>query len=104
MSDKTWKKVERKIAELLGGVRVPVTGRGRGDMPDILHPDFSIEVKHREQFPDWLMDAMEQAVKSKRGAQIPLVVLHEKGQKFSQALCIIRLCDILETGGEDEST
>jgi hypothetical protein len=91
----TWKNVERKIAALLGGQRVPITGRSRGSAPDIAHRLFSIEVKHREAFPDWLMDAFRQADASNNGAQIPLVVLHQKGVKFDQSLAIMRVCDII---------
>ena len=31
----TWKASERRMAAILGGVRVPVTGRARGSVPDI---------------------------------------------------------------------
>lgn len=32
MTEKSWKATERAIASKLGGKRVPVSGRGRGDM------------------------------------------------------------------------
>lgn len=96
MSDKTWKKAERKIAELLGGVRVPVTGRGRGDMPDVLHGILSIEVKHRDGLPEWILDAMRQAEASRRGDQIPVAILHQKGMAYEDSLTIIRLSSIIE--------
>ncbi len=38
MPDKRWKATERRITALLGGKRVRVSGRGRGDQPDIAHP------------------------------------------------------------------
>ena len=41
----TWKQAEREIAERMGGKRVPVTGRDRGDAPDVDVPMFSVEVK-----------------------------------------------------------
>ncbi len=47
MGDKRWKATERKIAALLGGRRVPVSGRGRGDAPDIARPWLALEVKDR---------------------------------------------------------
>jgi hypothetical protein len=96
MSDKTWKKAERRIAELLGGVRVPVTGRQRGDAPDILHERFSIEVKHREALPDWILDAMRQAEASQRGNQIPIAILHQKGMAYEDSLTVVRLSLIIE--------
>lgn len=96
MSDKTWKSAERKIAALLGGERVPVTGRQRGSAPDIQHDVFSIEVKHRAQLPDWLFDAMRQAEASQRGDQIPLAVFHLKGMAYRESLVVLRLEDLLK--------
>jgi Holliday junction resolvase len=58
---KNWKSCERRIAEELGGVRVPVSGRSRGDAPDVDHPSLSIEVKSRKKLPAWLLDAIAQA-------------------------------------------
>lgn len=95
MSDKLWKKIERKVANALGGVRVPVTGRQRGSAPDIEHDLFSIEVKHRETLPEWLMDAMEQANMSRTGDKLPMVVLHQKGQPIIECLTVMKLGDIL---------
>lgn len=42
---KDWKACERRVAEVLGGVRVPITGRQRGATPDVEHAALSIEVK-----------------------------------------------------------
>lgn len=94
--DKVWKQIERRVAKLLGGVRVPVTGRQRGDAPDVLHPLFSIEVKHSEKLPDWLFDAMRQAEASKRNGQMPLVVLHQKGAPVPMSFAVVRLADLVE--------
>jgi hypothetical protein len=40
-----WKQAERKIAAILGGRRIPVSGRGLGDAPDIEHLVLSVEVR-----------------------------------------------------------
>ena len=45
MDRSTWKAEERLLAERMGGKRVPITGRGRGDVPDLDVPLFSVEVK-----------------------------------------------------------
>ncbi len=34
MINPAWERTERRIAALLGGTRVPVTGRQRGNAPD----------------------------------------------------------------------
>ena len=92
----TWKAVERAIAKRLGGVRVPITGRIRGSAPDIEHEWLSLEVKHRKKLPSWLHDAMEQATLSKRGEQLPTVVLHECGKNHDDDFVIMRLQDFTE--------
>jgi hypothetical protein len=92
----TWKAVERAIARLLGGRRVPVSGRQRGDAPDIEHPFFSLEVKHRESLPDWILDAMRQATASKHGDQVPMVILHQKNMKYDESLAIMEIRDIMK--------
>ena len=79
---------------MLGGVRVPVSGRIRGDNPDIEHEWLSLEVKHRKSLPNWLHDAMDQAKKSKKShQQLPMVVLHQKNQRFDDSFCVISLKD-----------
>jgi len=87
----TWKAVERRVATFLGGDRVPITGRVRGSAPDVDHKHLSIEVKHRKSLPLWLVDAMDQAVKSMRGERIPIVILHEKGKMIGDCLVLCEL-------------
>ena len=68
-----WKTIERQWATLLGGKRVPITGRQRGDAPDIDHPTLSIEVKAGKTISTRLFDGMEQAKASIRGDQLPIL-------------------------------
>jgi len=93
--DKGWKQAERQVARIVGGRRVPVSGRTRGDAPDIDHPRLAIEVKHRRKVPEWILDAMNQAEQSAILDQIPVVVLHESGQRYKQSLCVLRLEQLL---------
>lgn len=93
MTDKAWKRNERQIAAVVGGKRVPVSGRQRGDVPDIAHPFLSIEAKLRARLPGWLHDAMLQAEASVRGRQTPCVILREKGRPVTDAYVIVRLGD-----------
>ncbi len=58
---KDWKDCERRIAEVLGGVRVPVSGRQRDHAPDVEHSTLAIEVKSRKRLPNWLEDALRLA-------------------------------------------
>lgn len=90
----TWKKVELKIAALLGGERVPVTGRARGSAPDIKQPVLALEVKHGKQIPKLVLEAMDQAEKSVRGDQVPMAVMHPLRAEYSDSICIVRLKDL----------
>ena len=92
----TWKDCERRIAQILGGERVPVTGRQRGDAPDISHPWLSLEVKHRKALPGWLLDAMRQAQASKRDGQLPAVILHGEGMDYRTSMVLVRLDDFVD--------
>lgn len=89
-----WKRTERAVAALLGGQRVPVSGRGRGDVPDVSHSRLSIEVKHRRAVPAWLLDAMRQAEAAARDGRVPVAVLHEHGGRHADDLAVLRLRDV----------
>jgi hypothetical protein len=93
---KNWKTCERRIAELLGGRRVPVSGRTRGDAPDVAHERFSIEVKSRKTLPAWLLDALAQARAATKDGRVPVAVLHQDGQQYRDALVVMRLADFVE--------
>jgi hypothetical protein len=100
MSDSRWKATERKIAALLGGRRVPVSGRGRGDAPDVAHPWFAIECKDRATLPAWLLDALAQAEASAQPDQLPVAVLHRAGDRHDHALVVLRLVEFMAWFGE----
>ena len=90
-----WKAAEREIAAKIKGIRVPVSGRARSSgVPDIDHPVFGTEVKTRVSLPFWLLDAMDQAKQCSKGGKIPMVVLHRVGDRFDEALVIVRLSDL----------
>ncbi len=93
---KDWKACERRIAELLGGVRVPVTGRQRGATPDVEHPTLSIEVKSRKSLPAWLLDALEQAQVASENGRLPVAVLHQDRKPYRDALVVVRLEDFAD--------
>lgn len=92
---KDWKACERRVAEILGGVRVPVTGRQRGATPDVEHETLSIEVKSRKSLPGWLLDAMEQAEAASKNGRLPVAVLHQDRKPYRDALVVVRLEDFV---------
>lgn len=93
MADKPWKRTEREIAKLIGGERVPITGRQRGDAPDVRHASLSVEVKHRRLLPAWICEAVLQAVASAEGEQLPVAILHAHRIPHSEDLIVMRLAD-----------
>lgn len=93
MNRATWKNAEREIAARLGGVRVPVTGRQRGDAPDIAHATLALEVKARSALPALITGAMAQAKACAKGAQAPCVVLHQAGARYDDSIVCMRLAD-----------
>lgn len=93
MTDKAWKACERRVAKYINGTRVPVSGRTRGDKPDIDHNFLAVEVKYRKEIPEWLKDAMRQAEAAAMPRQLPCVILVEKGQDTGEALICFRLRD-----------
>ena len=99
MHRRSWKRSESRIASLVGGERVPVSGRGRGDNPDIAHDWLSPEVKSQRTLPLWLRTAMVQAMMAKRDGQLPVVILHESGRRHDQSIVCIRLSDFVEWFG-----
>jgi hypothetical protein len=90
---KDWKACERRVAELLGGRCIPVTGRQRGDAPDIEHEALSIEVKSRKALPAWLLGALKQAQAASKNGRVPAVVLHQDHKPYTESLVLLRLSD-----------
>ena len=95
------------MAEALGGVRVPITGRQRGSAPDIAHSIYAIEHKYGGRLLSArLHEAVEQALASavEQAGRIPLVTLeeHKPGRLKNECFVLMRLEDFLElTSAED---
>jgi hypothetical protein len=87
MTDKTWKKVERRIAKFFGTVRTPLSGRSsRHTKSDSLHDSLFIEVKHRKRIP-FLATFKETSKSAKEEGKTPLVVIVEKGSTIPLVIC-----------------
>ena len=88
-----WKRTERAIARRLNGKRLGATGMAT---PDVVTERLAVEVKHRRELPEWLKGALAQAVNN-AGDRLPLVVLHEAGQRHADDLVVMRLADFEQT-------
>ena len=98
MVDRAWKATERAIAKRLGGRRQPSTGRRSAD---IVHPWLAIEVKHRQELPEWLKEAMQQAVAVASSDQLAIAILHERYRRHSDDLVVMRLKDFEDWFGNN---
>jgi len=78
MSDTTWKATERRVARRFGSQRSGPRGQG---VPDVITGKYSIEVKTRKRLPDWLREALDQATRNAVPDTLPIVILHEVGQR-----------------------
>jgi len=90
IANRRGKEHERATAKALGGKRIGPTGRATADVE---HPLWAIECKERATVPQWLKDAMAQAVAAARPEQVPLVVLHELATRYSGDFVILRRAD-----------
>lgn len=87
-----FKAMERRVAQALGGKRVPVTGRERGDAPDVEHELFSIECKQGARgLPAWFTEGYKQAIAAWRPGQLPIVIYHTVGTRHEDAVVCIRV-------------
>ena len=84
MSDKSWKKAERRAAKLFGATgRAPLSGRGgKLTASDTMHERLFLEVKQRRKHGvwTWWQKAKELAAKEKKqggGTKVPVVVLDQ---------------------------
>ena len=100
MPDARWKMHERAVADLLGGVRLPNSGRGQ---PDVCAPGIACQVKTTKALPAWLTGAVDQATRDAGEGELPVVVLNEvsRGRKVRR-LVVVDLGALIEwRAGED---
>jgi len=98
MSGHSWKNTERAIANRLRGERLPVSGRGQ--QADVQTAWLAVEVKHRKALPAWLKLALRQAVSAAGLNRLPIVVLHEHGQRHDEDIVCLTLKDFEDWFGE----
>lgn len=91
---KRGKRVERKVAKLLGGERIGLLGKD-----DVRVGKFSLEVKSRKVFMP--MKWIEQANSNCSKDRIPAVVIHVTGKGHSRDLVLMELPHFREVVKED---
>ncbi len=96
MNRSTWKASERRMATALGGTRIPVSGRGRGNVPDILHPTYAVEHKSGRVLGPRLLLAIAQAEAAAAvSGKVPLVTIEQSSGpgKANRRYVLLRLED-----------
>ena len=87
MPDRTWKAIERAVCRYFDSERTGPVGK---EGPDCDHKQLAIQVKHRENLPNWLLDMVEQT-KEQGGGRFPMLVLHPYGAAVEDSLAILTL-------------
>ena len=98
-SRSTWKKLELKVAKMLGGQRNPLSGSAsKHTSGDIIHDKFYVECKYRAKFAVVsLFKEVEEKAKAEN--KVPLLVLKQKNLRGE--LVVLRLEDFVKlVGGE----
>jgi hypothetical protein len=85
---KTFKGVERAIAKRLNGDRI-----GQYGGADVQTDWLSVEVKSRKTLPQWIRDAIAQSKRNAGISQLPIVILHQVGQRHDADLVVMALAD-----------
>jgi hypothetical protein len=92
MNSRAWKQSESDMALALGGRRVPITGRARGESPDIEHTTWAIEHKAGRVLPARLTLAWEQARAAAAGTtKTPLVTIDHRPGPGQPRQCYVMM-------------
>jgi hypothetical protein len=85
---RAFKGVERAIAKRLNGDRI-----GQYGGADVQTDWFTVEVKSRKTLPQWIRDAIAQSKRNAGISQLPIVILHQVGQRHDADLVVMALAD-----------
>ena len=94
---RAFKGTERAIAARLGGQRVGHLGGA-----DVVTDWLSVECKHRQTIPAWLVDAVAQAKRNGGISQLPVAILHQAGARHDGDLVVLTLKDFQDWFGAGE--
>jgi len=95
--DRLWKATERAIAKRLQGQRV---GNRGAASPDVETSWACVECKERQRLPQWLRRGLAQAEEGATDGRVGVLVLHQKGERYSDAIVCLRLAALERLLGE----
>lgn len=88
----TWKAYERRVAQDLGGRRIPVTGIDRHGA-DVETPLFFCQIKLRRSLPAWLFDWLGGICSTTPEGKVGILILRKPRQEDNDALVVVRYRD-----------
>ena len=98
--DKAWKAFERRIAERVGGKRIPVTGERDG--ADVVAGPFVYQAKLRRGLPSYLRDWLRGIVAAgERSGATGVVIWKAPNARDDDAVVVLRLKDWQDWHGCD---
>lgn len=95
----TWKNWERRIAEDVGGRRIPVTGIDRADR-DVEGGMFWYQAKLRRSLPAWIFDWLGGICGACPDGKVGVLVLRTPRMKDDDALVVLKWKDWRDLHGE----
>lgn len=94
-----WKGAERRLAKLMGGKRIPVTGIDR-DGADVVTPVAHVQSKHRKGVPQFLRGWVDGiAGDAAPHGKVGIVVWSTPGRPTSESLVVMRMDQFVELYG-----
>lgn len=94
MGEDLWKQIQRKQNRYLGGDG-QTAFRGAEGVDSYPRPYIAHEAKHRKRRPNWLWEAIEQAMEGKTDGQVPIVMWHFYGYDMHDDIVTIRAEDFV---------
>ena len=90
--DKAWKAFERRLAQRMGGRRIPVTGEKAG--VDVDAGPFCYQAKLRRGLPSYLRSWLRGIVSAgERKGSIGVVIWKQPNARDDDAVVVLRLAD-----------
>lgn len=99
----TWKAYERRLAEDLGGKRIPVTGIDRHGA-DVVTRMFHVQAKLRKSLPQWLFDWLGGICGTAGDAgKVGVLILRKPRMEDVDALVVLRYKDFVDLHGQPQT-
>jgi hypothetical protein len=93
------KQHEKDIARLLHGERTGATGL---PISDVIGEWYVAECKERVTLPQWIEKALAQASRTASMTQLPIAILHRKGDRHERDIVCMRFGEFQDWFGKNK--